>query len=72
LCSAVAVRIKGFTATGPAFPRKPFAPAGVEAAMFGARLTLFRLLGFEVRLDASWLILAVLLTWSLARGYFPT
>ena len=39
--------------------------------MFGARLTLFRLLGFEVRLDASWLILAVLLTWSLARGYFP-
>ncbi len=40
--------------------------------MFGARLTLFRLLGFDVRLDASWLILAVLLTWSLARGYFPT
>ena len=39
--------------------------------MFGARITLFRLLGFEVRLDASWLILAVLLTWSLARGYFP-
>ena len=39
---------------------------------FGARLTLFRLLGFEVRLDASWLILAVLVTWSLARGYFPS
>jgi Zn-dependent protease/predicted transcriptional regulator len=39
--------------------------------MFGARLTLFTLLGFEIRVDASWLILAVLLTWSLAQGFFP-
>lgn len=40
--------------------------------MFGKRITLFRLLGFEVRLDASWLILAALVTWSLAAGYFPS
>jgi Zn-dependent protease len=39
--------------------------------MFGKRFTLFRLLGFEVRIDLSWLILAALLTWSLAVGLFP-
>lgn len=39
--------------------------------MFGNRVTLFKLLGFEVRVDASWVILAVLITWSLATGYFP-
>ncbi len=39
--------------------------------MFGNRLKLFNLFGFEVRLDASWLIVAVLVTWSLAAGLFP-
>jgi len=39
--------------------------------MFGKRITLFRLLGFEVRVDQSWLVLAVLVTWSLAAGLFP-
>jgi Zn-dependent protease len=39
--------------------------------MFGRRITLFKLLGFEVRLDASWIIIAVLVTWSLAMGVFP-
>lgn len=39
--------------------------------MFGRRVTLFKLLGFEVRVDASWIILAFLITWSLAVGYFP-
>ena len=39
--------------------------------MFGKRITLFKLLGFEVRLDASWIILAFVITWSLAVGYFP-
>ncbi len=39
--------------------------------MFGKRVTLFRLLGFSVRVDASWLILAALITWSLATGVFP-
>ncbi len=39
--------------------------------MFGKRLTLFKLLGFEVRVDLSWLILAFLVAWSLAQGLFP-
>lgn len=39
--------------------------------MFKNRVTLFRLSGFEVRVDASWLLLALLITWSLAVGYFP-
>ena len=39
--------------------------------MFGNRVTLFKLLGFEVKLDSSWIILAVLITWSLAKGVFP-
>ena len=39
--------------------------------MFGNRVTLFKLLGFEVRLDSSWIVLAILITWSLARGVFP-
>jgi Zn-dependent protease/predicted transcriptional regulator len=33
---------------------------------------LFRLFGFEVRLDASWLLLALLITWTLAAGLFPS
>ncbi|MCL4502741.1 MAG: site-2 protease family protein [Deltaproteobacteria bacterium] len=39
--------------------------------MFGRRLRLFNLLGFEVRIDLSWIIIAVLVTWSLAGGLFP-
>jgi len=39
--------------------------------MFGKRVKLFKLLGFEVRLDVSWLVIAVLVTWSLASGLFP-
>jgi Zn-dependent protease/CBS domain-containing protein len=39
--------------------------------MFGRRFTLFRLLGFEVRIDVSWLFIVVLVTWSLAQGFFP-
>lgn len=39
--------------------------------MFGKRMKLFKLLGFEVRVDASWLILAVLIVWTLAQGFFP-
>jgi Zn-dependent protease/predicted transcriptional regulator len=39
--------------------------------MFGRRITLFKLLGFEVRLDSSWLIVAILVTWTLASGVFP-
>lgn len=39
--------------------------------MFSKRVTLFKLLGFEVRIDASWIILALLVVWSLAQGFFP-
>jgi Zn-dependent protease/predicted transcriptional regulator len=39
--------------------------------MFGRRITLFKMLGFEVKVDASWLIIAVLIVWSLAIGIFP-
>ncbi len=39
--------------------------------MFGKRITLFKLFGFEVRIDLSWLVLGFLITWSLAKGIFP-
>ncbi|MBF0333565.1 MAG: site-2 protease family protein [Alphaproteobacteria bacterium] len=39
--------------------------------MFRQGVTLFRLAGFAVRVDASWLLLAVLIVWSLAAGWFP-
>lgn len=39
--------------------------------MFSKRIPLFKLFGFTVNVDASWLILAVLITWSLAKGVFP-
>jgi Zn-dependent protease len=40
--------------------------------MFGKRITLFKLLGFEVHIDLSWFIIALLVTWSLAKGLFPS
>lgn len=39
--------------------------------MFSHRVTLFRLFGIDVKLDASWLLLALLVTWTLADGVFP-
>jgi Zn-dependent protease/CBS domain-containing protein len=39
--------------------------------MLGKSITLFKLLGFEVRMDVSWFILALLIVWSLAQGLFP-
>lgn len=39
--------------------------------MFGRRMRLFQLLGFEVRIDLSWIVIAVLVTWSLAKLVFP-
>lgn len=39
--------------------------------MFSKRFKLFRLLGFEVRIDLTWLFLALLVTWTLAKGVFP-
>ena len=40
--------------------------------MFGKRITLFRLLGFEVRIDVSWIVVALLISWSLAQSVFPS
>jgi Zn-dependent protease len=40
--------------------------------MFGRRITLFKLFGFSVRIDISWIIIAILITWSLASSFFPT
>ena len=39
--------------------------------MFGKSIKLFTLFGFEVKIDLSWFILAILITWSLAEGVFP-
>jgi len=39
--------------------------------MFGKGIHLFKLFGFGVELDWSWLIIAALVVWSLAAGYFP-
>jgi len=39
--------------------------------MFLKRIELFSLFGFRVSLDLSWAFLAVLVTWTLATGYFP-
>lgn len=39
--------------------------------MFGRNLTLFRVFGFEVRINISWAFLAILIAISLAQGYFP-
>ena len=39
--------------------------------MFGKSITLFRPFGFAVRVDTSWIFIALLVTWSLASGVFP-
>lgn len=40
--------------------------------MFGKQFKLFTLFGFSVKVDLSWLVIAVLITYSLAEGLFPT
>lgn len=39
--------------------------------MYGRKIHLFTIVGFNVSIDFTWLLLAVLVTWSLARGLFP-
>lgn len=39
--------------------------------MFGKRITLLKIFGFQVWIDLSWLVLGFLMTWSLAQGLFP-
>jgi Zn-dependent protease/predicted transcriptional regulator len=40
--------------------------------MFQNAVRLFDIMGFEIRVDPSWLLIAALIVWSLATGYFPT
>lgn len=40
--------------------------------MFSHHIAQFELFGFRVKLDISWIFLAALVTFSLARGLFPT
>ncbi|WP_119420051.1 site-2 protease family protein [Desertibaculum subflavum] len=39
--------------------------------MFGRRIAVGTLLGFEIRFDLTWLILVALIVWTLSVGYFP-
>jgi Zn-dependent protease/CBS domain-containing protein len=39
--------------------------------MFRRGIPLFNMFGFKVRLDVSWFFLALLITWTLATGFFP-
>jgi Zn-dependent protease len=39
--------------------------------MFGKPIPLFKLAGCQVGLDWSWLVIAVLITWTLSSGVFP-
>mgnify|MGYP002398973704 CR=1 FL=1 len=39
--------------------------------MLKNNITLFKLFGFNVRIDSSWIIILFLVTWSLAEGFFP-
>lgn len=39
--------------------------------MFSNALKLFTISGFEIKVDASWLLIAALITWGLAKHYFP-
>lgn len=39
--------------------------------MFGKQIKLFSLLGFKVQVDLSWIIIAILIIWSLSKGLFP-
>lgn len=40
--------------------------------MFGKKITLFSIMGFDIRIDLSWLIIVVLISWSLAGAVFPS
>lgn len=39
--------------------------------MLGKPITLFKLFGFDIKIDLSWIFIVLLITWSLATGYFP-
>jgi Zn-dependent protease/CBS domain-containing protein len=39
--------------------------------VFGRSIELFKIFGFSIKIDFSWFIVALLITWTLATGYFP-
>ncbi|MFK7938779.1 MAG: site-2 protease family protein [Roseovarius sp.] len=39
--------------------------------MFSKAINLFSISGFQIKVDASWLLIATLITWGLAKHYFP-
>jgi len=39
--------------------------------VFGKNITLFRILGFNIRVNISWIFIAILITWSLSTGFLP-
>jgi Zn-dependent protease len=39
--------------------------------MFKNSIKLFKLMGFEVKIDISWFIIAILIVWTLTSGLFP-
>ncbi len=39
--------------------------------MFANAIRIFDVLGFQIRVDPSWLVIAALIVWSLSTGYFP-
>lgn len=39
--------------------------------MWGRTIRVTRLAGFDIKVDASWLLIAMLIIWSLSTGYFP-
>jgi Zn-dependent protease len=39
--------------------------------MFGKSVPIIRLLGFEIKIDPSWIIVLFLMIWSLSLGVFP-
>jgi len=39
--------------------------------MFGKKVTIFKLFGFRVHIDISWLIIVILISWTLAQSLFP-
>jgi len=40
--------------------------------MFGKSVKLFKLFGFEVQIDFSWVVIAAPIAWSLSVGFFPS
>ena len=39
--------------------------------MFANSVKIFSLMGFDVKLDPSWALIAALITWGLSQEYFP-